>query len=150
MGVIPLPYDLQGECQKGFCHVFIEWRGIWNFLQGKRYSNQIKRSTINPGNKRDIIFLLVWRGCPPLHPEFLFGLTQKGTKKFRASPSPFPPEADKFRWRRKFFSFAVLPPGRRSPYLQPTAFGPELPPGVPHTTSLQEPARLKGHCFFTN
>jgi hypothetical protein len=67
----------------------------------------------------------------PFTRSYFFGLTQKVTKKVKASSSPF-------LLVQEFFSFAVLRPVRRSPYLSLRRSFRSFRPGSPHPAALQE------------
>ncbi|MFN5692122.1 MAG: hypothetical protein ACK46Z_06450, partial [Bacteroidota bacterium] len=58
----------------------------------------------------------------------------------KASSSPFLLE-------QEFFSFAVLRPVRRSPYLSLRRSFRSFRPGSPHPAALQEPAQTCGRKF---
>ena len=73
----------------------------------------------------------------PFTRSYFFGLTQKVTKKVKASSSPF-------LLVQEFFSFAVLRPVRRSPYLSLRRSFRSFRPASPHPAALQELSRLVG------
>jgi hypothetical protein len=73
----------------------------------------------------------------PFTRSYFFGLTQKVTKKVKASSSPFLLE-------QEFFSFAALRPVRRSPYLSLRRSFRSFRPGSPHPAALQDPPDLSG------
>jgi hypothetical protein len=68
----------------------------------------------------------------PFTRSYFFGLTQKVTKKVKASSSPF-------LLVQEFFSFAVLRPVRRSPYLSLRRSFRSFRPASP-------PPRIQLHC----
>ena len=76
----------------------------------------------------------------PFTRSYFFGLTQKVTKKVKASSSPF-------LLVQEFFSFAVLRPVRRSPYLSLRRSFRSFRPGSPHPAALQESAQTCGREF---
>ena len=87
------------------------------------------------------INLFVFEGAiRPFTRSYFFGLTQKVTKKVKASSSPF-------LLVQEFFSFAVLRPVRRSPYLSLRRSFRSFRPGSPHPAALQESAQTCGREF---
>jgi hypothetical protein len=132
-GFLRCTVDFTGNKTNSWCSRIVYWAQQRDYAAWKKIiiSNDLT-SFLNYNN---IFFfegaIRLVAQVRPFTRSYFFGLTQKVTKKVKASSSPF-------LLVQEFFSFAVLRPVRRSPYLSLRRSFRSFRPRSPHPAALQE------------